>query len=863
MIVGNKWLLAISLLAVAAIGVSYLLYRRKVALSSILRFLAAASIVASFGGIQLEVVRNVPLAVYVLDVSESYAPGRLGAVEAIRTHASGMSLSARAALVSFGTAAALDGPVDVDDFSVGLSCAAGLGGTATSIEAGLRAAAALKGSADRVYLFSDGRANTGNTEEGALLCSQEGIRVLPVILDTPAPADAWISHLEAPGSVHPGRPVKIFVHAGSNRTGILNVSLTVGTRRLVREIATPGGGATQRAEFQLSFGEPGREVKASAAIVPLLSQVSAAGFSDSFPANNVARGAVRILGPPKLLVCTNRPDSAVYGLLRKLERFSAEEVSPEKLPETPGRLRDAAVVVLDNVPAHSLSAGQMAALKRYVRDLGGGLIVLGGPGSYGPGGYIETALEEALPLWCNPENRKKASLVFVLDASGSMGQEINFMGEGRITKFRAALRAILPVYREIREGDEVAVVTFNTRPTVELPLTIDNDGSALRAVLTGDIVKKKPGEKTNIYPALRQALKLLEAKSPREREERILHVILLSDGAQTIEDGMDMKKFRDAGVSVSTVATGAQPDRERLKEIAQRTGGRYYEVAEFDSKLRDVFPKEIRQIAELTRTGRIKVEKTGQAEFLKGIESFPELAGIVLTTAKDESHVLARTGRKEPVLAWWRLGLGRVVAFTGALDDDWGKAWLRWEDLQKLLLQAVDWLETDRHNPDFTLTAHAEGMTVRASLVARSGGRLTGSLKLKAVFSCGDEHRVEFQLRQVGPGEYEAAAQALPEGFCVVTVFRETGEVLNSTEVWVAGTLESGPRGPDVEALSRLAALTGGEVLGEEAFLADTPQGRGGRGYDLWWVLLVLAGCFFLADIAQGSVFAARKLKAG
>ncbi len=39
----------------------------------------------------------------------------------------------------------------------------------------------------------------------------------------------------------------------------------------------------------------------------------------------------------------------------------------------------------------------MEYLQAYVRDLGGGLVVIGGPQSYGVGGYFETPLEETLP----------------------------------------------------------------------------------------------------------------------------------------------------------------------------------------------------------------------------------------------------------------------------------------------------------------------------------------------------------------------------------------------------------------------------------------------------------------------------------
>ena len=65
----------------------------------------------------------------------------------------------------------------------------------------------------------------------------------------------------------------------------------------------------------------------------------------------------------------------------------------------------------------------MAALQVYVRDLGRGLVMVGGPRSYGAGGYTDTPLEETLPVDMGVRDREKqpdVALVVVIDKSGSM-----------------------------------------------------------------------------------------------------------------------------------------------------------------------------------------------------------------------------------------------------------------------------------------------------------------------------------------------------------------------------------------------------------------------------------------------------------
>ena len=64
-------------------------------------------------------------------------------------------------------------------------------------------------------------------------------------------------------------------------------------------------------------------------------------------------------------------------------------------------------VVLVDVPARQLGNNQMETLQSYVRDLGGGLVAVGGPTSYGVGGYYDTPLEEALPVDMQIKDEKR------------------------------------------------------------------------------------------------------------------------------------------------------------------------------------------------------------------------------------------------------------------------------------------------------------------------------------------------------------------------------------------------------------------------------------------------------------------------
>ena len=56
------------------------------------------------------------------------------------------------------------------------------------------------------------------------------------------------------------------------------------------------------------------------------------------------------------------------------------------------------LVMVSDVPAHLMGAGQMAALDTYVKGMGGGLVMAGGEDSFGSGGYERTMIESMMPV---------------------------------------------------------------------------------------------------------------------------------------------------------------------------------------------------------------------------------------------------------------------------------------------------------------------------------------------------------------------------------------------------------------------------------------------------------------------------------
>ncbi len=144
------------------------------------------------------------------------------------------------------------------------------------------------------------------------------------------------------------------------------------------------------------------------------------------------------------------------------------------------------------------------------------------------------------------EEHDDASLIFVIDVSGSMERE------GRLELVKRALSLLVD---ELRPTDEVGIVIYGSRGQVLLnPTSGENKEEIMRA-----INKLTPGGSTNAAEGLTLGYQMA-AKTVQPG--RISRVILLSDGVANVgQTGPDsilksVKEYVDEGVTLSTVGFG-------------------------------------------------------------------------------------------------------------------------------------------------------------------------------------------------------------------------------------------------------------------------------------------------------------------
>lgn len=129
-------------------------------------------------------------------------------------------------------------------------------------------------------------------------------------------------------------------------------------------------------------------------------------------------GRVRPEFAPLRHLLERDPNVEVAILLRLTQtRFTASgtvdgKPMPPRVPQSAEEWRPFDVVILGDLDASFLSQPQQAAIERRTAD-GGGLLMIGGGNSFGPGGYKGSPIERALPVFVGELSSPQATDKFV------------------------------------------------------------------------------------------------------------------------------------------------------------------------------------------------------------------------------------------------------------------------------------------------------------------------------------------------------------------------------------------------------------------------------------------------------------------
>lgn len=201
----------------------------------------------------------------------------------------------------------------------------------------------------------------------------------------------------------------------------------------------------------------------------------------------------------------------------------------------------------------------------------------------------------ARPQWLGdplPVPTTGRKLLLAVDVSGSMAAQDM---AGNATRLQVVQQVAGDFIRH-RQGDQVGLILFGTRPYLQAPLTADLNtvGQFLRESVIGIA-----GQQTAIGDAIGLAIKRLHADPAAQGKDGEMVLILLTDGgndAGLMDPLAAAKMAAGDGLRIYTIGVGAAAqqgffgssgntdlDEDTLKSVAQITGGEYFRATDADA----------------------------------------------------------------------------------------------------------------------------------------------------------------------------------------------------------------------------------------------------------------------------------------
>ena len=708
-------------------------------------------------------VRDVISVVYAVDLSDSIGERSVDeALEFVTKTVTEKPPMDEAGLVVFGRNSAVELPPRISFPFEALNSR--IDRDATNLEQTLSLAAAMlpEENRGRIVLISDGTETEGSISQilDELKSRDIAVDVLPIQYEYDK--EVWLENLELPRFVKLGENYEASVVLSSLQDGAGKLVLRENGEQIYeQEVKFKAG--KNRFVVPIYLRDPGYyEYSAT---------IETQAADDQIRENNTVINYIYVEGEGKVLVVTNpagddRDWESLVKAIREGER-NVDVVSAYEFPNDSLSLMPYDAVLFVNVPADAFNVIQLKAVHDSVFNQGIGFMMVGGDNSFGPGGYHRTVIEDALPVTMDITKKKvlpKGALAIILHTCEF--PEGNTWGK-RITK-----QAI----KVLGAQDEVGVLVYDY---------MEGEKWLFKLTPAGDYEKMVPkinGAQIGDMPSFVNTMRL-GLKGLKESDASTKHMIIISDGDPQPPAPQLISDFQKNKVSVSMVAIFPHGGRDisTMRAIAGATGGRYYFPSD-PNQLPSIFIKESKTLKRSMIQNETFVPEVGMiSPVLKGIERIPPLFGYVLTTIKPRAEgVLNAPEKKEaegeidPVLSFWRYGLGTTAAFTSDLSPNWGKDWVNWDHYQAFVKQLMIKISRVQKQDHLKLWSHVTGN--KATIMVEDFHPEESFLNVAARIAGPHDRKETVVLKQVSPRRYQAEVPLWGKGRYQVTALGKSGE---------------------------------------------------------------------------------------
>jgi len=733
---------------------------------------------------------------------------------------------------------------------------------ATNLAAAVRMAIAVmpKDAANRILLATD-----GNETIGSLLQAAEVAKALDVPIDVlplryKYDSEVLVDRLTAPASAREGENINLHVVLKSIRetTG----KLTILQNGQALSLATSGDGASAAVALKAGLNVlqvPVTAVRSGpqkfeAVFEPDL--VNGRPVGDSVLQNNKALAVTFVSGEGRVLVLSDSPEVSQH-LVAALEsrNIRTETLPGAQAPRTLTEFNSYDAVVMVNQSAFPYTQEQQEALRQYVHDTGGGLLMVGGPDTFGAGGWIGSPLEDALPVNLDiPSKRQmpKGALALVIHSCE--------MPEGVFYGKKVCQSAV----ESLSRLDLVGIVEYGWQGGTSWvhKLAPVGDGVAVKRAINNLVF----GDMPDFTPSLELAYVGLKNADAGQK-----HVIIISDGDPQIPPTSLLDRYLDSRITISTVGVfphgGA--DTNRMKTISSYTKGRHYEVVTQNAlaTIPQIFMKEAQTVRRSLLWEGAPFSPSlvpGLSDSVRGMTAVPPISGYVVTAAREGLALVSMKGKEgDPILAQWQYGLGKSVAFTSDAASRWNSSWIAWPGYAAFWEQNVRWLMRPGGSANVRVVTENKGdQTVVTVEALDSKGERLNFASFKGRLALPDGAGKDVELRQVGPGRYQGLVSTERAGSYVLSL-RYAAPDDKLTGGVIEGSVQAAISRPfadeyrtmedNMPLLTQVATMTGGRVLdwkpeSEDVWSRDNLKMPVALD-PIWRIIAVLGVGLFLLDV--------------
>lgn len=721
-----------------------------------------------------------------------------------------------------------------------------------AIESGM-AAKLSADSALRLVLASDGNFTDGNVMDAARAAAAAGIPIDVLPLEYAIENEVMVEGVYVPTEAREGQtvPIEVVLRGTAAVPGYIQLRHRVGQNNMLVDLNGPDTPGTGRFIAAERWGRVNRGTEDATGngfgdyilrtyvdrpmyeagvhrYEVFFEPADESGAVNTVVANDRAEAFTLVAGRGAVLVVdgVGGDSGAILPQAIASHGVQVQRVPAEGMPRRLVDMQSYDAIILQNVPAENVPPLVQENLARYVHDFGGGFMMVGGPDSFGAGGWTNTDIDKyILPVACqipSQVNLPSGALVLVIDRSGSMfGSVAGTTHTQQNVAAEAAVLALSTLYPQ----DLVGVVAFDTRAhwLVKLGFNTDPAGTAQR------VESMQPGGGTDINAGVQAAVQALS--NIDNADAAIKHIIVITDGHGAMPNMLTLgQTLAQNGITISTVGVGDGHDAANLYNLATTGGGQFYPVND-PNNLPQVFIKEAR----LIRKNLIRellfaplLRNTG-SPIMAGINSVPELRGFVLTGPKRDPRIfMPIVGPEgEPIFAHHQVGLGRAAAFTADAHNRWGTDWLGWPGYADFWGRTIRQISRPPASIEADLSTRIDGDTLVIQLDAAgdlafdeapgAGGPNFGNdLDVRGTVTRPDETVSNIRLQQVGPGLYEARVPAHEAGSYIANLIMtgrdgERRRIIGGTSNLAGGELRTFQS--NRAALQAIADLTGGRML--------------------------------------------------